>query len=147
MSNISPQGEQSTATEITALANLTALANSGASQAIKKTGATTFENTDVGSGSGGGTWGSITGTLSNQTDLQAELDTKIESRLTILTVTGTIDDSNTTFTLTSEPTVLVINGGVYKQTGGAITWTWTLGTLTAELSSPIGTGGNIFGLV
>ena len=64
----------------------------------------------------------------------------------VLTATGTIDDTNTTFTFVSLPSVLVINGAVYRQTGGAITWTWTGGTLTATLSSAVGTGGSIFGL-
>lgn len=63
-----------------------------------------------------------------------------------LTATGTIDDSNKAFTFISLPTVLVINGAVYQQTGGAITWTWTVGTLTATLSAPVGSGGSIFGL-
>lgn len=121
MSNISPQGEQSTSTEITALANLVALTTSGASQAIQKTGATTFANVAVGSGSG--------------------------SSLTILTATGTIDDSNTSFTFTQQPTVIVVNGGVYQQTGGTITWTWVSGTLRATLSSAVGDGGSLFGLV
>src|SRR3990167_5231500 len=44
MSGISVQGEQSTSSEITALANLTALSTSSAGQFLRKTGATTFEN-------------------------------------------------------------------------------------------------------
>lgn len=68
------------------------------------------------------------------------------SAISVLTATGTIDESNTTFTFASQPTLLVINGASYGQTGGAITWTWNSGTLTATLSSPVGTGGSIFGL-
>ena len=64
----------------------------------------------------------------------------------VLTATGTINDSNLDFTFTSEPAILVINGASYRQTGGAITWTWTAGTLTATLSSAVGSGGSIFGL-
>lgn len=64
----------------------------------------------------------------------------------ILAATGTIDDSNLDFTFASLPIVLVINGGVYQQTGGAITWSWNAGLLTATLSSPVGSGGSIFGL-
>lgn len=64
----------------------------------------------------------------------------------VLTATGTINDSNTTFTFASEPAILIINGASYQQTGGAITWTWTAGTLTVALSSPVGSGGSIFGL-
>lgn len=63
--------------------------------------------------------------------------------LTVITLTGTIDDSNVTFTAGSEPTQLVINGGIYKTTGGAITWSYVAGTIT--LSSPVGTGGSIYG--
>lgn len=61
----------------------------------------------------------------------------------IITITGTIDDSNITFTATSEPAQLVINGGIYKPTGGSITWSYLAGTIT--LSSPVGTGGSIYG--
>jgi len=49
MSHISVRGEQSTSTEIAALANLAALATSGAGQFIRKTGPTTFENATPGS--------------------------------------------------------------------------------------------------
>lgn len=66
------------------------------------------------------------------------------SGLTIITVTGTIDDSNATFTMTSKPTLVNINGAFYQSTGGAITWSYSGGTLT--LSSPVGTGGQIYGL-
>lgn len=62
----------------------------------------------------------------------------------VVTVTGTIDDSNTSFTVTTQPSVLVINGTVYQQTGGAITWTYLAGAIT--LSSAVGTNGSIFGL-
>lgn len=62
----------------------------------------------------------------------------------ILAATGTIDDSNATFTFTSEPSLLVINGGIYQQTGGAITWSYSAGTAT--LSVAVGTGGSIFGI-
>lgn len=64
---------------------------------------------------------------------------------TILNATGTIDDSNTAFTFTRQPSELVINGASYQQTGGAITWTWAAGTFTATLSSPVGIGGSIYG--
>lgn len=64
--------------------------------------------------------------------------------ITIVAVSGTINDSNVTFTSATEPTVLVINGLVYQKTGGSITWSYLAGTIT--LSSPIGTGGSIFGL-
>jgi len=64
--------------------------------------------------------------------------------LTTIPVTGTINDSNLIFTSATQPDVLVINGGLYQQTGGAITWTYVAGTIT--LSSPVGTNGSIYGL-
>lgn len=63
----------------------------------------------------------------------------------ILEATGTVNDSNVTFTFTQLPTLIFINGAGYRQTGGAITWSWVASTLTATLSSPVGTGGSIFG--
>lgn len=62
--------------------------------------------------------------------------------LTEVAVTGTIDDSNDTFTCTTEPTYVVINGVWYKDTGGVYTWSWSANTLT--LSGPIGTGSVIW---
>ena len=66
------------------------------------------------------------------------------SGISIITITGTIDDSNTSFTATSQPTLLNINGAFYQKTGGAITWTYVAGTIT--LSSAVGTGGSIYGI-
>lgn len=63
--------------------------------------------------------------------------------LTEIVVSGIRDDSNVTFTALSEPSYLVINGAWYKPTGGAITWSYLAGTIT--LSSPVGTGGAIWG--
>lgn len=62
-----------------------------------------------------------------------------------IAITGTINDSNVTFTAPSDPALLVINGAVYLKTGGAITWSYSAGSIT--LSSPVGTGGSIYGLV
>lgn len=64
--------------------------------------------------------------------------------MTLIDVTGTIDDSNTTFSC-DEPTYVVINGVWYKETGGAYTWSWAGGTLT--LSGAIGTGSQIWAFV
>lgn len=64
--------------------------------------------------------------------------------ISIVAVSGTIDDSNVTFTAVSEPTLLNINGAFYQKTGGVITWSFLSGTIT--LSSAIGTGGSIFGI-
>lgn len=64
--------------------------------------------------------------------------------ITVITITGTRDDSNVVFTAASEPTLLNINGAFYEKTGGAITWTYLTGTIT--LSSAVGTGGSIYGI-
>jgi len=64
--------------------------------------------------------------------------------LSIIAVTGTINDSNVTFTSATLPTLLNINGAFYQQTGGSITWSRTGTTIT--LSSAVGTGGSIFGI-
>lgn len=66
------------------------------------------------------------------------------SGITLIPVTGTRDDSNVTFTVTTTPTVLNINGGLYEKTGGSITW--SIAGTTITLSSPVGTGGSISGL-
>lgn len=59
-----------------------------------------------------------------------------------LTATGTIDDSNTTFTFVSEPKEIVINGLSYIKNSG---WAWS--TPTATLDFPVGSGGKIYGRV
>ncbi len=64
--------------------------------------------------------------------------------LTFLTTPGTINDSNVTFTFVSLPIALIINGAIYQQAGGAITWSYLAGTVT--LSSAVGTGGSIIGI-
>ncbi len=60
------------------------------------------------------------------------------SGITIETPTGTVDDSNTTFTVTSEPKYVVINGAQYFAGAG---YTYLAGTIT--LDNPVGTGGFI----
>lgn len=69
------------------------------------------------------------------------------SGITVLAATGTIDDTNTIFTFTSEPTIVVINGASYAATstvGGTLAWT-NVGT-TVTLAFPVGTGGSIYAL-
>lgn len=61
--------------------------------------------------------------------------------LAIITATGTIDDSNTSFTFADTPTVVIINGSIYRN-GSGVTITGTAVTT----SFPVGTGGFIFGL-
>lgn len=62
----------------------------------------------------------------------------------IIPVSGTINDSNVTFTSYKEPNYLIINGAAYQKTGGAITWSWVSGTIT--LSNAVGTNGSIWGI-
>ncbi len=98
-------------------------------------------------GGGGGTVDSVVagvGISVDSTDPANPIVTNIGSGVSILTITGTINDSNVTFTATEDPTVLVINGALYQKTGGAYTWSYSLGTIT--LSLPVGTGGQIYGL-
>lgn len=59
-----------------------------------------------------------------------------------LPATGTVDNSNKTFTFTEEPLVIVINGATYKKGAG---WSWSV--LTATLDNAVGVGGSIYGLV
>lgn len=66
---------------------------------------------------------------------------------TVLAATGDINDTNTTFTFTSAPTLLNINGAFYSDTstvGGVLAWT-IVGT-TVTTAFPVGTGGSIFGI-
>lgn len=66
------------------------------------------------------------------------------SAISIIVVSGTINDSNMNFSAATEPTLLCINGAFYTQTGGNITWTYSGGNIT--LSTPVGTNGSIFGI-
>ncbi len=66
------------------------------------------------------------------------------SSFSIIAVAGTINDSNTSFTASSEPVLLNINGAFYQESGGAITWTYVAGTITTSVA--VGTGGNIYGI-
>lgn len=64
--------------------------------------------------------------------------------LSVLTVTGTINDTNTSFTVASQPTLVIFNGASYRTTGDSVTWTYLAGTLT--ISQPVGSGGSIYAL-
>ena len=63
-----------------------------------------------------------------------------EAVLTVETPTGTVDDSNTSFTVSNEPLYIVINGAQYVAGTGTFT-SYAAGTIT--LSSAVGTGGFI----
>lgn len=61
---------------------------------------------------------------------------------TILTATGAKDDSNVTYTFTQAPSAIVQNGQMLRDGAG-----YTLSGLTATMSNPTGTGGDIYGIV
>lgn len=56
------------------------------------------------------------------------------------TPTGTVDDSNTSFTVSNEPFFINVNGAIYE-VGDGLYASYVAGTIT--LSSPVGTGGFI----
>lgn len=60
---------------------------------------------------------------------------------TVLPATGTVDDSNTTFTFASAPTLVVVNGTAYRHGKGV-----TISGTTATLDYPAGVGGDVYGL-
>ena len=60
--------------------------------------------------------------------------------LTAETPNGTVDDSNTSFTVSNTPLFVVVNGGTY-QAGQGIFASYAGGTIT--LNSPVGAGGFI----
>lgn len=63
--------------------------------------------------------------------------------VTILTATGTIDDSNLLFSFSEKPTEIVVNGASYTENNG---WTWSAPNATLETNpGPVGTGGRIYG--
>lgn len=76
-------------------------------------------------------------------DITITADGGSGASLSVLTATGTKDDSNTAFTFASKPVLIVVNGASYRENAG---WTWNAGTLTATLTNPVGTGGDIYGL-
>lgn len=89
------------------------------------------------------------GTKCIQTDNNGLLGTTTcggASTNSMLTATGNVDDSNTSYTFASAPSFLVINGDLTAQTGGPITWLWDNNVLTATLLHPVGTGGSIYGV-
>ncbi len=62
---------------------------------------------------------------------------------------GAIDNSNTVFGFSQLPTFIVVGGIWYRSTtaGGTVNWTWNAGTLQATLSGPVGTAGEVFGVL
>lgn len=83
-------------------------------------------------------------TITNTPDGNKKISASGGGGITPITVTGTIDDSNTSFSADTEPTLLNINGAFYLKIGGAYTWSYSGTTIT--LNEPVGTGGSIFGV-
>lgn len=59
----------------------------------------------------------------------------------VLTATGTVDDSNTSFTFASEPSLVCINGAFYRDGKGV-----TISGTSVTTDFPVGTGGDIYGI-
>ena len=134
MSYISPQGEQSTISEITLLEALNNLSLSGAGQAIRKSGTSEFENVSF-DPIGNAVWGQITGTLSDQTDLQTALDLRcLESVFGTAIGTGLTLDTTTLKThaaLQSIAGLSYVSGSFIALTGAN---TYTVRTYAQTLS-------------
>lgn len=82
-------------------------------------------------------------TVANNTTKYADMTitaTGSGSQLTAETPTGTVDDSNVTFTVVHQPLYIVVNGAQYT-VGTGLYSSYVAGTIT--LSSPVGTGGFI----
>lgn len=60
---------------------------------------------------------------------------------TILAATGSVDNSNLIFTFASTPQMVVVNGSNYRNGHGV-----AIVGVTATLDSPVGTGGDIYGI-
>lgn len=61
--------------------------------------------------------------------------------LGFLTATGAVNNTNTTFTFASAPTLVIVNGATYRNGHGV-----TISGTTATLDNPAGTGGDVYGL-
>ena len=59
----------------------------------------------------------------------------------LLIATGTINDTNTSFTFASEPTIVVVNGASYRHGSGV-----TISGVNVTLDNPVGQNGDIYGL-
>ena len=53
--------------------------------------------------------------------------------MSVMTATGTVNGSNTSFIFASKPTLVISDGVSLRENGG---WTWNAGTLTATLTVP-----------
>ncbi len=63
--------------------------------------------------------------------------------MVVLTVTGAKNDSNVTFTISQKPILLNINGAFYREDNG---WSWGAND-TITIDGPVGSGGDIYGIL
>jgi uncharacterized protein (DUF2267 family) len=61
---------------------------------------------------------------------------------TILTTASTIDAQNLAFVFDKKPQIIYVNGAGYRENKG---WSWS--AKTATLDNPVGTGGDIYGVL
>lgn len=61
--------------------------------------------------------------------------------LSLVTATGAVDDSNTSFTFSAEPSLVIINGASYRHGKGV-----TISGTSVTTDNPVGAGGDIYGL-
>lgn len=65
------------------------------------------------------------------------------SKTPILDTASTVDDSNASFVFTRKPTLVVVNGQSMRENHG---WSWAAPD-TVLLDNPVGSGGDIYGVV
>lgn len=70
----------------------------------------------------------------------------IGAGITIVTTATTPDDTTTVYVFTSAPTVVVVNGATYRNGSSAMGGTISISGTTVTLPSPVGTGGDIYGM-
>lgn len=84
------------------------------------------------------TLAALTITLNNPVGTGGFIRSAFGTGLSVETPTGTVDDSNTSFTVANTPKYIVVNGAQYFSGAG---YTYLAGTIT--LDNPVGTGGFI----
>lgn len=89
----------------------------------------------------GWSWDGLNASLDNAVGSLGDIYA-ITSGAQVYKTTGTIDNSNLTFPFAVQPQIVVINGNAYRQERG---WTWDGNN--AVIDFPVGTGGDIYGLI
>lgn len=83
----------------------------------------------------------IGATVTRNPDGVVDIDVSAPASSGLVTMTGTIDDSNTSFTASATPTLVNVNGTFYRHGKGV-----TISGTSVTLDNPVGTGGDIYGL-